>query len=217
MKFFLDTADLDEIKEIAAWGLLDGVTTNPSLLSKAGKTGKQAEKHVKAIADIVPGPISMEVIATNLKGMLREGREYANWAENVIVKIPMTPEGLKAVQIFHKEGIDTNVTLVFSANQALLAAKAGATFVSPFIGRLNDDGQDGMHLIQEMTTIFENYHFSTEILVASIRSPRDVAESAILGADVCTIPFAVFGKLAKHPRTTQGLEKFLEDWKKVNK
>jgi transaldolase len=215
MKFFLDTANLDEIREIASWGILDGVTTNPSLISKEGKV--KVESHLRKIADLVPGPVSMEVVSTETAGMLKEGRKYADWADNIVIKVPMTPDGLKAVEIFSKEGIDTNVTLIFSANQALLAAKAGATYVSPFVGRLDDEGEDGMTVIREIVEIFDNYHFATEVLVASVRSPRQVTESAVLGADVCTIPYGVFGKLAQHPLTDSGLAKFLADWKKVKK
>jgi transaldolase len=212
MKFFLDTANLDEIREIASWGVLDGVTTNPSLISKEGNV--KLEAHAKKICELVDGPVSMEVIATDLEGMLKEGRKYAAWADNIVVKVPMTTDGLKAVGILKKEGIPTNVTLIFSANQALLAAKAGATFVSPFIGRLDDHGEEGMGIIEEITRIFDNYHFSTEVLVASIRHPRHITDAAILGADVATIPKAVFEKLIKHPMTDLGLEKFLADWKK---
>jgi transaldolase len=212
MKFFLDTANFKEIKEIAAWGLLDGVTTNPSLMAREGKV--DVEKHLKKIARVVNGPVSMEVLSTDLKGMLAEGRKYADWADNIVIKLPMTPDGLKAVGVLSSEGIRTNVTLVFSANQALLAAKAGATFVSPFIGRLDDSGEDGMSVIEEIVAIFENYGFETEVLVASVRHPRHVTDAAVLGADVCTIPFGVFGKLVKHPLTDTGLAGFLADWKK---
>ncbi len=215
MKFFLDTANLDEIREIASWGVLNGVTTNPTLISREGKV--KLEPHLKAICDIVEGPVSMEVVSTDLKGMLKEGRAYASWADNIVVKVPMTQDGLKAVEIFRKEGIDTNVTLVFSANQALLAAKAGATMVSPFIGRLDDHGEEGMRVIEEIMTIFEHYHFSTEVLVASIRHPRQITDAAMLGADIATIPKAVFEKLIKHPMTDIGLSKFLADWKSRNK
>ncbi|MFT7184147.1 MAG: transaldolase [Oceanicoccus sp.] len=211
MKFFLDTANLNEIKDLASWGVLDGVTTNPSLISKEGNV--DLEKHLKSICALVEGPVSMEVIATDTNTMVKQGLEYSSWADNIVVKVPMTEDGLKAVKIFKKEGIDTNVTLVFSANQALLAAKAGATFVSPFIGRLDDDGHDGMTLVQEITTIFDNYHFGTEVLVASIRHPRHITDAALLGADVATMPKEVFEKLVKHPKTDAGLEKFLADWK----
>lgn len=210
MQFFLDTANLKEIETVASWGLLDGVTTNPTLLSKEGKI--DPEKHVKAICKMVKGPVSMEVFSTETDGMVAEGKRYAKWAKNVVVKIPMTVEGLKAVVTLSAAGIRTNVTLVFSANQALLAAKAGASFVSPFIGRLDEIGQDGMGLIEEIRAIFDNYAFPTEILVASVRHPRHVTEAAILGADACTIPFAVFSKLAAHPLTDSGLKNFLADW-----
>lgn len=215
MKLFLDTANLDDIREMAAWGILDGVTTNPSLISREGKV--KLESHLKAICELVEGPVSMEVVSADLNGMLKEGREYASWAENIVVKVPMTKDGLKAVSLLSKEGIETNVTLVFSANQAMLAAKAGARFVSPFIGRLDDHGEDGMRVIEEITTIFDQYHFATEVLVASIRHPRHVTESAMLGADVATMPKEVFEKLIQHPMTTIGLEKFLADWNSRNK
>jgi len=212
MKFFLDTANLDEIRDLASWGILDGVTTNPSLISKEGNVDIQ--KHLTAICDMVHGPVSMEVIATDTKGMLKEGRNYVSWADNIVVKVPMTEEGMQAVKIFREEGIETNVTLVFSANQALIAAKAGATYVSPFIGRLDDAGNDGMTLIHEIRTIFDNYHFGTEILAASIRHPRHITEAALAGSDVATMPRKIFKMLMKHPKTDEGLAKFLADWKK---
>jgi transaldolase len=210
MKLFLDTANLKEIETLASWGVLDGITTNPTLLSKEGKI--DPEKHVKAICKLVKGPVSMEVFSTEADGMVAEGTRYAKWAKNVVVKVPMTPEGLKALGILRKAGIRVNVTLIFSANQALLAAKAGANFVSPFIGRLDENGQDGMELIEEIRAIFDNYAFEAEILVASVRHPRHVTEAAMLGADVCTLPYAVFEKLVHHPMTDSGLEKFLSDW-----
>lgn len=210
MKLFLDTANLKEIQTLASWGVLDGITTNPTLLSKEGKI--DPEKHVKAICKLVKGPVSMEVFSTEAAGMVAEGKRYAKWAKNVVVKVPMTPEGLRAVGLLRKAGIRVNVTLIFSANQALLAAKAGANFVSPFIGRLDENGQDGMALIEEIRAIFDNYAFEAEILVASVRHPRHVTEAAILGADVCTLPYAVFEKLVHHPMTDSGLEKFLSDW-----
>ncbi len=212
MKLFLDTANLIHIKEIASWGVLDGITTNPTLLSKEGKLNPKT--HLQAICKMVPGMVSMEVISTDLKGMLKEGREYSTWAENIIVKVPMTPEGLKAVETFRHEGIRTNVTLVFSANQALLAAKAGAALVSPFIGRLDDVGQDGMGVIEDITQIFANYDFDTEVLVASVRHPRHITEAAMIGADIATLPYEVFTKLVHHPLTDLGLQNFLADWKK---
>ena len=212
MQFFLDTANLDDIKKYAAWGIVDGVTTNPSLIAKEGVS---LEKRIKAIAEIVDGPISSEVISTDAKGMLKEGKEHATWHKNVYVKVPMTSEGLIATKEFTKEGIPTNVTLVFSASQALLAAKAGATLVSPFIGRLDDISQDGMHLIEEIVTIFDNYDLETKVLVASTRHPRHIVESALLGADIATMPPAIFEKLIKHPLTDIGIQRFLDDWKKV--
>lgn len=212
MKFFLDTANLDEIKKYATWGMVDGVTTNPTLVAKEGVS---LEKRIKEIAKVVNGPISAEVIATDVKGMIAEGRRYAKWHKNVYVKVPCTPEGLQAVKIFKKEGIKTNVTLVFSAPQALLVAKAGANLVSPFIGRLDDIGQDGMWLIQEILDMYDNYDFHTEVLVASVRDPRHVVDAAKLGADICTMPAAVLEKLIKHPMTDKGLMQFLDDWKKM--
>lgn len=211
MQLFLDTANLEQIKNAVAMGVLDGVTTNPSLVAKEGV---DFEKRVKEICKIVKGPVSAEVISTDLGGMVDEGRKYAKWAKNVVVKVPMTPDGLKAVEIFGNEGIKTNVTLVFSANQALLAARAGATFVSPFIGRLDDNGEDGMTLIEEIVQIFRNYDFETKVLVASIRNPRQITEAAMIGADTATMPYEIFEKLFKHPLTDAGLAKFISDWKK---
>ncbi len=212
MKLFLDTANIDDIKKYASWGLVDGVTTNPSLIAKEGVS---LEKRIKEIAKVVKGPVSAEVFSTDEKGMVAEGRKIAKWAKNIYVKCPCTPEGLQATQILSKEKIRVNMTLVFSANQALLAAKAGAAFVSPFIGRLNDAGHDGMVVISEIAEIYSNYGFKTEILVASIRSPRQVAESAMLGADICTVPAAIYDKLVKHPLTDKGLKAFLDDAKKA--
>lgn len=215
MKLFLDTANLNEIETIASWGILDGVTTNPSLLSKEGKVNP--EKHLKAICKSVVGPVSMEVTSQDASGMVEEGKKFAKWAENIVVKVPMTTEGLKAVTELKRFGIPTNVTLVFTPNQALLAAKAGARFVSPFIGRLDDIGEDGLMLVSEMVQIFDNYAFETEILVASVRSPRQVTEVARMGADIATLPFAVFEKLITHPLTDAGIEKFLKDWNSTQK
>lgn len=215
MKFFLDTANLKEIEEASSWGLLDGITTNPTLLSREGKVSP--EKHLKTIANMVAGPVSMEVVSMNAVGMIEEGQCYAKWAKNIVVKVPMTKEGLKAVVALKKLGIPTNVTLVFSANQALLAAKAGASYVSPFVGRLDDMGEDGMTLISEIMDIFNNYGFDTEVIVASVRHPKHVKESALLGADICTVPFAVYEKLFAHPLTDKGLETFLKDWKSTQK
>ncbi len=211
MKLFLDTANLDEIARVAEWGLLDGVTTNPSLISKERGS---FETIIRKICEMTPGAVSAEVLAPDYEGMLNEGRVYAGWAPNVYVKLPMTLEGLRACRTLSDEGISVNITLVFSANQALLAAKAGAAFVSPFIGRLDDCGEDGMKLIEEIMQIYDAYGFDTEVLVASVRHPRHVTDAAKLGADICTMPFSVFEKLAKHPLTDIGLQKFMEDWSK---
>lgn len=215
MKLFLDTANLKEIETVSSWGILDGVTTNPTLLSLEGKV--DVEKHLKAICKQAVGPVSMEVIATDAKGMVEEGKKYAKWAENIVVKVPMTAEGLKAVIELRHFGVPTNVTLIFSANQALLAAKAGARFVSPFIGRLDENGEDGLSLVNEIVQIFDNYGFETEVLVASVRNPRQVTEVARMGADVATLPFAVFEKMLHHPMTDLGVERFLKDWKSTQK
>jgi transaldolase len=213
MKFFVDTADLAEIKELAATGLLDGVTTNPSLVAKAGGDFKGL---VAEICSIVPGPVSAEVAATDVEGMLKEGRTLARIAGNVAVKVPLTWEGLKACRTLTGDGIMVNVTLCFSANQALLAAKAGATFVSPFVGRLDDAGQDGMELLREIRTVYDNYaDLGTQILAASIRHVGHVRQAAMIGADVATIPPAVLRALVKHPLTDKGLEQFLADWRKT--
>ncbi|NRA34660.1 MAG: fructose-6-phosphate aldolase [Polyangiaceae bacterium] len=214
MKFFIDSGDLGEIHEAQAMGAIDGVTTNPSLLSKGGKPTKQA---IAEICELVDGPISAEVLATDTQGILDEGRELAKIHPNVVVKVPLIVDGLKAVQVFTKEKIKTNVTLCFSPTQALLAAKAGATYISPFIGRLDDLSGEGMELIEQITTIYSNYGFATEVLVASIRSPLHVTQAALIGADVATIPFKVITQLAKHPLTDIGLAKFLEDAKKIPK
>ena len=214
MKLFLDTANIDDIKKYAGWGLVDGVTTNPSLIAKEGV---DFEKRVKEITKVIKGPVSAEVISNDPKEMIREGKKFATWAKNIYVKCPMTPEGLIATQALTKAGIRVNMTLVFSAAQALLAAKAGAAFVSPFIGRIDDMGQDGMELIAEIVEIYKNYDFKTEVLVASVRSPRQVAEAAMLGTDICTVPAKIYEQLVRHPLTDQGLEKFLADWKKAKK
>lgn len=210
MDLFLDTADLDEIKTALDWGMIDGVTTNPSLIAKQGKPYLPT---VKAIAEMVPGPVSGEVLATDTQGMLDQGHRLADLASNVVIKVPLTTEGLKAVRVFADESIQTNVTLCFSANQAMLAAKAGATFISPFVGRLDDLGQDGMALIQDIVGIYENYDFDTRVLVASVRHPLHVTQSAQLGAHVATIPFGVLAKLYRHPLTDRGLDAFLADWR----
>lgn len=213
MKFFVDTADTAEIGELAASGLLDGVTTNPSLIAKSGR--KIADV-IAEICAIVPGPVSAEVTATEADGMVAEGRYLAGIADNVVVKVPLTQAGLKACKIFSDEGIKTNVTLCFSAAQAILAAKAGATFVSPFVGRLDDIGQDGMELIADIVQIYANYPaFTTEVLVASIRNPVHVVDAAKMGADVCTVPPSTLRQLFNHPLTDKGLAAFLADWKKT--
>ena len=213
MKFFVDTADVAEIKDLAATGLLDGVTTNPTLVAKAGRDFKTI---IREICDIVPGPVSAEVAALDAEGMITEGRILAKIAENVTVKVPLTMDGLKACRVLTGEGTMVNVTLCFSATQALLAAKAGATFVSPFIGRLDDIGLDGMELIREIRTIYDNYaDLNTEILAASIRTVNHVKDAAMIGADVATVPPAILKALVKHPLTDKGIEQFLADWKKT--
>jgi transaldolase len=212
MKFFLDTANIESIKKYNDWGMVDGVTTNPTLIAKEGVS---LERRIKEITKVVKGPVSAEVIATDTAGMLREGRKYATWGKNIYVKVPCTPEGLQAVKIFKKENIKTNVTLVFSAGQALMVAKAGGDLVSPFIGRLDDIAEDGMALIAEIMEMYGNYGFATEVLVASIRHPRHVIDAAKLGADIATMPPDILEKLVKHPLTDKGLAAFLADWEKV--
>lgn len=212
MKFFLDTANLDEVREVWSWGILDGVTTNPTLVAK--ETGK-FEDMIREICAIVPGPVSAEAVSIKADDIVPEARRLARLAPNVVVKIPIGPEGLKATKILAAEKIGVNMTLIFSASQALLAAKAGARFVSPFIGRLDDASEDGMALIEEIVTIYENYRFETEVIVASVRHPRHVVEAALLGADIATIPFGVMQKLVRHPLTDSGIARFLEDWRKV--
>ena len=212
MKFFVDTADVGEIRELAATGLLDGVTTNPSLIAKAGRPIKDV---IAEICDAVPGPISAEVAATDFDGMMREAAILAPIAKNVTIKVPLTWDGLKACKALSSKGTMVNVTLCFSANQALLAAKAGASFISPFAGRLDDIGFDGMEVIREIRAIYDNYDFRTEILAASIRTPLHVKQAAMAGADVATIPPAILKSLVKHPLTDKGLENFLADWKKT--
>lgn len=212
MKFFIDTANIEEIKEAAALGILDGVTTNPSLVSKEGKDFR---KLLDEILKIVDGPVSAEVISTDYAGIIKEGRELASVHKNIVVKIPLIKEGLKACKTLTDEGINVNVTLCFSPTQAILAAKAGATYVSPFVGRLDDISTSGMELISQIVQIYRNYDFNTQVLVASVRHPLHVVESALIGADVCTIPFDVIKKMFNHPLTDIGLEKFLSDWKKL--
>jgi len=211
MKLFLDTANIAYVEEIASWGVLDGVTTNPSLVAKEGA---DFEKTVKAMGDLVPC-VSAQVTATDSQEMIKQGEQYASWHKNVYVKVPMTVEGLKALTYFREKGIRTNTTLIFSANQAILAAKAGANIISPFIGRLDDAGQDGMGLIAEIMQIWNNYNFDTEVLVASTRHPRHIVEAAELGAHISTIPYALFKKLPNHPLTDSGIIKFQEDWESV--
>lgn len=214
MKIFLDTANLSAIKMYNDMGLVDGITTNPSLLAKEGA---DPQKVMEEIVRIVKGDVSLEVLSVETNGMLEEGRRLRKYGNNVVVKCPLTPEGLKACKILTSENIPVNVTLCFSVNQAILAAKAGAKYVSPFIGRLDDNGQDGMNLIREMREVFDNYNFSTQILVASVRHPIHVVESAKIGADVVTLPPDVLGKMLKHPLTDVGLKNFLVDWEKLKK
>ncbi|MBK7977753.1 MAG: fructose-6-phosphate aldolase [Deltaproteobacteria bacterium] len=214
MKFFLDTANIDEVKEGLDAGLVDGITTNPSLVAKEGKPFREVVDQILALVD---GPVRLEVVSVEADGIVKEGRELAAIHKNVVVKVPLIPEGLKAVRRLSAEGIRTNVTLIFSPTQALLAAKAGASYVSPFIGRLDDISQQGMDIIEDIRQIFDNYDFETEILVASIRHPVHVLDAARIGADVGTMPWKVMMQLAQHPLTDIGLEKFLSDWKKVPK
>ena len=209
MKLFLDTANMSEIKQAVDWGAIDGITTNPSL---AAKEGKEFSTLVKEICELVQGPVSAEVVATKYDAMVKEAREIAQWHEHVVVKIPLTPEGLKAVKTLSAEGIKTNVTLCFSPTQGMMAMKAGATYVSPFVGRLDDRAQDGMELIQQLVTIKHNYGFDTQILVASVRNPNHVLDSALMGADVATLPMKTLEQLYAHPLTESGLASFLADW-----
>lgn len=212
MKFFIDTANLNEIREAAELGMIDGVTTNPSLIAKEG--GVDFKQHIAAICEIVPGPVSAEVTSLDTEGMLREGREYARIAPNVVVKCPLTRDGLKATRQLSSEGTKVNVTLCFSAAQAILAAKAGAAYISPFLGRLDDIGQNGLGLLAEIIEIYHNYNWGTEVLAASLRHPIHVIEAARMGSDVATIPFKVIEQLIHHPLTDKGLDNFLADWKK---
>jgi len=214
MKFFIDTANIDEIKEANSMGMVDGVTTNPSLIAKEGR---DFEEIIKEICQIVDGPISAEVISIDTEGMIKEARHLAKIHDNIVVKIPMIVDGLKATRRLAEEGIKTNVTLAFSPLQALMAAKAGATYISPFIGRLDDLSQEGLLLVEQIVEIYSNYAFDTEIIVASIRNPLHVLESALMGADIATIPFSVLGKLAAHPMTDKGLKAFLDDWEKTKR
>ncbi len=213
MKFFLDSANLDEIKEIASTGILDGITTNPSLVSQQGEQ-RGFHELVKEICEIVQGPVSAEVLSIDFKNMVKEAKVLAKIHKHIVVKMPMTEDGIKATKHISDKGINVNLTLVFSASQALLAAKAGAAYVSPFIGRLDDVSTSGMQLVEEIVQIYDNYDFKTEVLVASIRHPMHIAESALLGADVATMPYKIFKQLYKHPLSDIGLEKFLADWGK---
>lgn len=212
MKFFIDTANIDEIREVNSWGIIDGVTTNPSLIAKEGRN---FEEVVEEITNIVNGPVSAEVISLDAEGMIKEARELAKINKNIVIKIPMCKEGLKATKKLSDEGIKTNVTLIFTASQALMAAKAGATYVSPFLGRLDDISTEGMRLIEEIATIFENYLIKTEIIAASIRHPMHVVDCALVGADIATIPYKVFNQMLNHPLTDSGIERFLKDWESV--
>ena len=214
MKFFIDTANIEEIKEANSMGMVDGVTTNPTLVAKEGR---EFEPLIKEICGVVDGPVNAEVISIDTEGMLAEGQKLAKIADNIVVKIPMTVDGLKAVRNLAGDGIKTNVTLIFSPLQALMAAKAGAAYVSPFVGRLDDLSQDGLLLAEQIVEIYSNYAFDTEIIVASVRSPLHVLESALMGADIATIPFKVLAALAAHPMTDKGLKAFLDDWKRGRK
>ena len=214
MKLFLDTADIEEIRIAARWGVLDGVTTNPTLY---GKVGGSYDEILQEICRITPGPVSAEVVAEDVEGMLREGRHFAKLAPNIVVKVPMSEEGLEAMSRFAEEGIRTNCTLIFTANQGLLAAKAGASLLSPFVGRLDDINQDGMDVIRELVTIVENYELDSEVLAASIRHPRHVTEAALLGAHIATLPFKVMQQMVRHPLTDKGIKTFREDWEKARR
>jgi transaldolase len=214
MKFFIDTANIQEIKEGLALGMVDGVTTNPSLVAREKKDFNRVIQEILAVVD---GPVSLEVVSLDANGMLREGKKLAKLGSQVVIKVPMTTEGLKATRIFAGEGIRVNQTLIFSPVQALMAAKAGAAYVSPFVGRLDDVAHDGMEIVDQILTIYHNYGFETEVIVASVRHPRHVLEAALMGADIATIPFKVIAQLAKHPLTDNGIEAFLNDWKKVPK
>lgn len=212
MQFFIDTANVEQIKEVASWGILDGVTTNPTLV---GKEGVDFETRIKEICEIVPGlPVSAEVVSTDAEGMIREGRQLAKWADNVVVKIPFLKEGMKAIHVLSQEGIRINCTLIFSASAGLIAAKAGASFISPFVGRLDDISTDGMELVRQLVPIMQNYLFDCEIIVASVRTPAHIIEAAMLGADIATVPFNVLDKMFNHPLRDKGLEGFLADWAK---
>jgi transaldolase len=214
MKIFLDTANVEHIREAASWGVVDGVTTNPSLIAKEGR---KFEDVVQEICSIVDGPISAEVVSMEADAMLKEAREIVKIHKNIVIKVPIVPEGLKAMKMMKKEDIKTNATLIFSTNQALLACKSGATYVSPFVGRIDDQGGDGMEVIAEIVQMLDNYDFDTEVIVASVRHPVHVVESLMIGADIATVPYGVLQKMVKHTLTDVGLKKFLEDWEKVPK
>jgi transaldolase len=213
MKLFIDTADIDEIRTIASWGVLDGVTTNPTLYAKVG--GASYESILQEICKITPGPVSAEVVAEDVDGMLTEGRHFAKLADNIVVKVPMSETGLQAIARFHAEGIKTNCTLIFSANQGLLAAKAGASLLSPFVGRLDDINEDGMTVIRELVGIVETHGLESEVLAASVRHPRHVTDAALAGAHVATLPFKVFQQMVRHPLTDKGIVQFRSDWEKA--
>lgn len=216
MKFFIDTANVDDIREAAELGVLDGVTTNPSLMAKEiQRTGKPSAEIYKEICSLVPGPVSAEVLSLDHDVMVKEGKELAKIADNIVIKIPVITDGLKAVKALRSEGIRTNVTLIFSASQALLAAKAGAAFVSPFVGRLDDIGHTGLEIVDDIVTIFDAYLIETEVIVASVRNPLHVRDAALLGAHIATIPYSVISQLVRHPLTDIGIEKFLADWNKI--
>ncbi|MFH1200236.1 MAG: fructose-6-phosphate aldolase [Candidatus Micrarchaeota archaeon] len=215
MKLFIDSADINEIREAAGWGIIDGVTTNPSLLASAGN--KNHRQVISEIAGLIDGPVSAETAAPDADGMAREGKEFAKWHKNVVVKVPMSEEGIKAAVRLAKDGVRTNVTLVFSANQAILAAKAKAYFVSPFVGRIDDAGADGMQVIRDIVQIYRNYGFKTQVLAASIRHPVHVLEAAKAGADVATVPFKVLKQMFRHPLTDAGIKAFTDDWQRLQK
>lgn len=212
MKFFIDTANIDEIKEVHSWGIVAGVTTNPSLIAREGRDFKQV---IDEITSIVPGPVSAEVVSTDAEGMIREGVEFGGWADNVVVKVPMTAEGLKATSALAERDIKTNVTLVFTPSQALMAARAGATYVSPFLGRLDDISFDGMELVRNIVDIFWTHDIDTEIIAASIRHPMHMVEAALAGAEIATAPYSVYKQMLKHPLTDSGIERFLADWEQA--
>ncbi|MFN7064541.1 MAG: fructose-6-phosphate aldolase [Aquificaceae bacterium] len=212
MQFFLDTGMVDEIKQALDWGILDGVTTNPSLIAKTGRPFMEVAKEILKLVD---GPVSLETVSRDAKGMVKEGKILAELGDNVVVKVPITPEGMKAVQELESEGIPTNVTLVFSPTQALIAGKAGASYVSPFVGRIDDASGDGMKLVRDIMQVFNNYGIDSQVIVGSVRHPMHVVEAALIGADICTMPFEVMKRLFQHPLTDRGIELFLKDWEKV--